>query len=104
MIEVKKDNKNLYSFVVTAKGGNSILQSVSFASKEELDATLEKLPPLVSKPYVFERKTSHTGKFHFTLKDQNGRTIGTSKEYTSEAGMENGIVNFRNRISAIDQS
>ncbi|QBA64289.1 YegP family protein [Muriicola soli] len=104
MIEVKKDNKNYYSFIVTAKGGNSILQSVSFPSKKELDATLEKLPPLVSKPSVFERKTGHNGKFHFTLKDQNGKTIGTSKEYTSEAGMENGIVNFRNRIAAIDQS
>ncbi|NNK20238.1 MAG: YegP family protein [Flavobacteriaceae bacterium] len=104
MIEVKKDKNDRYSFVVTAKGGNSILQSVPFPSKKELTATLKQLPPLVSKPSVFERKTSHNGKFHFTLKDQSGSVIGNSKDYSSEAGMENGITNFRNRISGLDQS
>ena len=104
MIEVKKDKDNKFRFVVTAKGGNSILHSVPFRSRKELDATVKQLPPLVSKPSVFERKTSHNGKFHFALKDQSGSIIGTSKSYTSEAGMENGITNFRNRIISMDQS
>ncbi len=104
MIRVKKDKDDLYHFSVTTPGGNAILKSVPFSSRSELDATVRQLQPLVAKSTVFERKTSHNGKFHFALKNQSGAVIGHSKPYTSEAGMENGITNLRNRISSLDQS
>ncbi|WP_372973132.1 YegP family protein [Muriicola sp.] len=104
MIRIKKDKDDQYSFVVTAKSGNSLLQSVPFASRKELDDTVKQLPPLVSKTNVFERQTSHDGKFHFTLKNQEGAVIGKSKPYSSEAGMENGITNLKNRISSLPSS
>ncbi len=104
MIRIKKDKDNQYRFVVTAKGGNSILKSVPFASKQDLDDTLKQLRPLVKRTNVFERQTSHDGKFHFALKNQEGSVIGISKPYSSEAGMENGISNLRNRISSLDSS
>ncbi|GGD37955.1 YegP family protein [Muriicola marianensis] len=104
MIRIKKDKDDQYSFVVTAKSGNSLLHSVPFASRKDLDDTVKQLRPLVSKTTVFERQTSHNGKFHFTLKNQNGAVIGMSKPYSSEAGMENGITNLRNRITSLDSS
>lgn len=104
MIEIKKEEDSTYRFFVKTKGGNALLQSVSFPSKKELDQTIKKLSPLVNKPAVFERLTSHNGKFHFSLKDSSGQVIGTSKTYGSEAGMENGIVNVRKRILELDNS
>ena len=104
MIQVRKDKDNQYRFVVTAKGGNSLLSSIPFRTRQELDAAVKQLQPLVERHSVFERKTSHNGKFHFALKNQEGAVIGTSKSYTSEAGMENGITNLRNRITSLDPS
>jgi uncharacterized protein YegP (UPF0339 family) len=104
MIKVKKNKDNQYKFVVTAKSGNSLLKSIPFSSREELDATVKQLQPLVEKPSLFERKTSHSGKFHFALKNKEGDVIGISKSYTSEAGMENGITNLKKRITSLDQS
>jgi uncharacterized protein YegP (UPF0339 family) len=104
MIRVKKDKDDQYHFVVTTPAGNSILKSVAFSSRNELDTTLKQLQPLVTKPSVFERKTSHNGKFHFALKNQEGTIIGLSKPYSSEAGMENGISNLRKRITSLDPS
>lgn len=104
MIRVKKEKDDQYHFSVTTAGGNAILKSVSFPSRSELEAAVRQLRPLVSKPSVFERKTSHNGKFHFTLKNQDGAVIGHSKPYTSEAGMENGIANLQKRISSLDPS
>lgn len=104
MIDIKKEENNRYHFVVTSEEGNALLQSVSYPSKKELNTTVRKLTPLMKKPSVFERKTNHNGKFHFTLKDTSGSIIGSSNTYTSEAGMENGITNVRKRIAFLSQS
>ncbi len=104
MIRIQKDKDNQYSFVVTAKSGNSLLHSIPFASRKDLDATVKELQPLVKRTSVFERQTSHSGKFQFALKNQEGSVIAMSKPYSSEAGMENGITNLRKRISSLDPS
>ncbi|NNJ89058.1 MAG: YegP family protein [Eudoraea sp.] len=104
MIDIKKDKNNSYRFFVTSEEGNALLQSVAFPTREELDTTVKKLSPLMKKPYVFERKTNHNGKFQFTLKDTSGSIIGSSNTYTSEAGMENGITNVRKRITNLSRS
>ncbi|WP_297761641.1 YegP family protein [uncultured Muriicola sp.] len=104
MIDIKKEKNNSYRFVVTSGEGNALLQSIQFPTKKELDTTVKKLSPLMKKPSVFERKTDHNGKFHFTLKDTSGSIIGSSNTYTSEAGMENGITNVRKRISFLSRS
>ncbi len=104
MIDIKKEDKNRYRFFVTSEEGNPLLKSIAFSTKKELKTTVSKLSPLMRKPYVFERKTNHTGKFHFTLKDISGSVIGTSNAYTSEAGMENGITHVRNRIKSLSGS
>jgi len=52
----------------------------------------------------FERKTNHKGEFQFSLKDSDGKIIGHSQNYNSEAGMENGIKNLRSTINYNDVS
>ncbi len=53
-------------------------------------------------PGKFERKTNHSGAFMFSLKDENGKIVGYSQCYNSEAGMENGIKNLKNKIDFSD--
>ncbi|NNE04006.1 MAG: YegP family protein [Eudoraea sp.] len=103
MIELKKETNNTYRFFVKTGDGNSLLNSISFTSKEDADTTIKQLPPLMKRQAVFERKTDHKGKFMFALKDSSGSVIGTSQRYSSEAGMENGIKNVKKRIAAISQ-
>ncbi len=101
MIEIKKYEGNGYTFSLKAEDGANLLNSVPFSSKDEVKKTVEELQAAQNTQHVFERKTNHEGKFLFSVKGPDGRLIGKSELYTSEAGMENGIKNVRNRIASL---
>ena len=101
MIEIKKGKNNTFQFKLKTLDGNTLLNSVDFESEEEVQRTVKNLNPLLERQSVFERRTDHEGNFLFNLKDQNGKVIGKSQRYGSEAGMENGIKNLKNRIANI---
>jgi len=84
----------MYHFSFKTKNGHILLKSMLFNSKTELKKTIEDLSPL-EKQSIFERRTNNDGKFLFNLKNKEGTIIGVSKLYSSEAGMENGIKNFK---------
>ncbi len=100
MIEIVKQSAGSYHFYLKTEDGNSLLKSIDFQSREELNGIVENLHSLIDDPMVFERRTNHTGKFLFQIKDRTGRLLGNSQLYNSEAGMENGIKNLRNSIAA----
>ncbi|NJB69677.1 hypothetical protein GGR42_000139 [Saonia flava] len=102
MIKIEKEENHTYRFSLKTESGNTILKSVPFNSKGEVESTLAGLnPKLKQSPSVFERKTNHNGKFLFNLKDKKGNLIGSSQLYNSEAGMENGIKNIKNSLAKI---
>ncbi|MEK6154225.1 YegP family protein [Flavobacteriaceae bacterium 3-367] len=101
MIEIKKEKDNTYRFNLRTTGGKILLKSVHFPDKETIRKTVVGLSPMMESASVFERKTDHSGKFLFNLKDPNGKIIGSSQTYSSEAGMENGIKNLKIRIAAL---
>ncbi len=101
MIEIKKRKDNTYRFSLKTKTGNTLLKSVNFSSQEEIKKTIADLNPFLEHQMVFERRTDHNGKFLFNLKDRNGKIIGNSQLYSSEAGMENGIKNLKNNIISL---
>lgn len=98
MIEIIKNKKDDYKFTLKAESGNVLLNSVLFQNENEAKQIVQNLFVIQQKRSVFERKTNHGGEFLFSLKDLNGSVIGTSQSYASEAGMENGIKNFKKRI------
>lgn len=104
MIEITKNEDNTCSFHLKTDKGITLLNSVSFPNEKEITETIAQLGFLVKHHTVFERRTNHTGKFHFNLKDRNGNIIGNSETYSSEAGMENGIKNLKNRIASLSQA
>ncbi|MEL6917753.1 MAG: YegP family protein [Bacteroidota bacterium] len=101
MIEIKKEKDNTYQFHLKTTGGRVLLKSVHFSTKADVEKVVTNLSPLMENQSVFERKTNHNGKFLFKLKDSAGRIIGNSQLYGSEAGMENGIKNLKNRIASL---
>ena len=44
-----------------------------------------------SNPDCFEMKETSSGKFRFNLKSTNGQVIGTSQNYSSASGCDNGM-------------
>ena len=94
MLEIRKD-RDKYRFVIKSGAGHQLLESVDFADEKELHTCLDQLRKRLRSPSCFERRTVHNGRFQFSLKDSNGRILGRSKLYRSEAGMENGIKNTR---------
>ncbi|SNR65459.1 hypothetical protein SAMN04488009_3005 [Maribacter sedimenticola] len=103
MIKINKKKEGVYIFKLKSTNGRTLLKSVPFSSKDDLDKTLQEIKTkrnLTAK--VFERKTTTDGKFLVQLKNSLGETIGSSGLYSSEAGMENGILNIKNSLNTED--
>ena len=103
MIEINKGEDNTFQFSLKSAEGQTLLQSIDFDSEAEIKRTVSGLKPLALKAHSIERKTNYDGYFLFNLKDENGKIIGNSSLYDSEAGMENGISNFRRRVNSISK-
>lgn len=103
MIEIQKGKNNRYQFSLKTAEGKTLLRSVDFESEAEIERTVKELSPLVNLQSTIERKTNYDGNFLFNLKDKNGKVIGKSLLYDSEAGMENGINNLRKSLSAVSK-
>jgi uncharacterized protein YegP (UPF0339 family) len=101
MIEIKQQKNNTYQFRLKTAGGQTLLKSIDFKSREEIEQTVQQLTPMANDYNVIERKTNYEGDFMFNLKDQSGRIIGKSLLYNSEAGMENGISNLKQSIRSL---
>lgn len=101
MIDIQKRSANQYCFILKSESGHTLLQSISFLNKKEVSDMIKSLSRIVGKSNVFERKTNHKGQFLFNFNTDNGTLIGSSQYYNSEAGMENGIKNLKNRIEVL---
>ncbi len=101
MIEIKKHNENVYRFKVSTSSGNTILESIDFPNREDIKKLVTELQESINERKIFERKTDHSGKFLFHLKNKEGQFIGSSQLYSSEAGMENGIKNLKTYFDTI---
>lgn len=104
MIEIRKGSSNDYSFVLKAESGHPLLTSVVYSNKETAENAVSSLHAVQRSRNTFERKTNHSGKFLFNLKNNSGELLGTSQLYQSEAGMENGIKNLMARINSLSDS
>ena len=99
MISVESSKSEGYRFKVMTTSGSTLLQSVSFNTKKELQQTVSELSVSPTTPGKVERKTNNDGKFLFQLKNNAGKVLGTSGLYSSEAGMENGIKNLYKNLN-----
>ena len=103
MVEIKKNGSNELLFRVKGLSGVVLLRSVIFSNMHTLNDVVENLIKGEKKYLFFERKTNFEGKFLFNVKNKLGELIGNSAPYSSEAGMENGINNFKKRINFLSK-
>lgn len=101
MIEIHTDTAGNHRFSLKSESGNTLLTSIAFSDKTEMKNVIRKLGATSVTRNNFERKTNTEGKFLFSLNGDDGRTVGHSEPYDSEAGMENGIINLRGQFKAL---
>ena len=101
MIEIKKKGTNSYTFKLKTQNGHTLLRSVEYKNKKDMQHSVHHLNPSNRHNIKIERKTNHEGLFLFDIKNSKGQLIGHSQYYSSEAGMENGIENLKKRIDSL---
>ncbi|APD07488.1 UPF0339 protein [Flavobacteriaceae bacterium UJ101] len=80
-----------FYFRLKAKNGQIILSSEGYTTKAACQNGIESVKKNSQEEARFEKKETGSGKFRFNLKSTNGQVIGTSQNYESEAGRDNGI-------------
>lgn len=101
MIKIQRQTGNGHQFKVQAKSGDTLLTSITFPNKSEMEKAIKGLLVQQITQNDFERQTNTKGKFLFSLRDNKGNAIGHSESYDSEAGMENGIHNLSATLKSL---
>ena len=94
--ECYKDKAGEFRFRLKAANGNTILSSEGYKSKSGCNNGIESVRKNSQDPDRFVKKETATGKFRFALTAKNTQTIGTSQNYASESGRNNGIKSVAN--------
>jgi uncharacterized protein YegP (UPF0339 family) len=89
--ECYKDKAGEYRFRLKAGNGETILSSEGYSSKSGCENGIASVRKNSVIPGRFEKKETEGGKFRFNLKASNGQVIGTSQNYSSASGCDNGI-------------
>ncbi len=83
--------KNEYRFRLVASNGQTILSSEGYSAKAGCMNGIESVRKNAVNPKAFEKSVTTNGQFRFNLKAPNGQVIGTSQNYKTEDGRNNGI-------------
>lgn len=89
--ECYKDKKGEIRFRLKAGNGEVILSSEGYSGKAACDNGIESVRKNSAIAERFEKTTTESGKFRFNLKASNGQVIGTSQNYKTESGRDNGV-------------
>ena len=89
--ECYKDKAGEFRFRLKAANGNNILSSEGYKSKSGCMNGIESVKKNCVDPDRFVKKVTDSGKFRFALTAKNSQTIGTSQNYASESGCNNGM-------------
>ena len=89
--EVFKDKAGEHRFRLKAGNGETILASEGYSSKAACENGIASVQKNCTDENCFEKTTTESGKFRFNLKSTNGQVIGTSQNYKTEDGRDNGI-------------
>jgi uncharacterized protein YegP (UPF0339 family) len=89
--ELKKAKDGQFFFTLHADNNEKILTSEMYKAKASAENGIASEKNNAATQARYERKTSKRGNPYFVLKAANNEVIGTSEEYTSTEGLENGI-------------
>ena len=80
-----------FRFRLKASNGQAILSSEGYKAKASCTNGIASVQKNCTNPDLFVKKETATGKFRFSLMATNGQAIGSSQNYASQSGCDNGI-------------
>ncbi len=80
-----------YRFRLVASNGQNILSSEGYNSKAACLNGIESVRKNSTDPARFVKTTTPAGQYRFSLKAANNQIIGTSQNYQSASGRDNGV-------------
>jgi uncharacterized protein YegP (UPF0339 family) len=83
--------KNEFRFRLKADNGQTILSSEGYATKASCLNGIESVKKNSGDPKRFIKTTTPSNMFRFSITAANNQIIGTSQNYKSESGRDNGI-------------
>ena len=89
--ECYTDKAGEYRFRLKASNGNTILSSEGYKSKSGCTNGIASVQKNCLDPDRFVKHETASGKFRFSLTARNNQVIGTSQNYSSESGCDNGM-------------
>ncbi len=89
--ECYRDKAGSFRFRLKAANGQAILSSEGYKAKASCLNGIASVQKNCSNPDLFVKKETASGKFRFNLMATNGQVIGTSQNYASESGCDNGM-------------
>lgn len=89
--EIYKDKAGEYRFRLKAGNGENLLASEGYKSKRGAKNGIASVQKNCSDAGCFEKKKTPSGKHRFNIKAKNRQIIGTSQNYDSESGCDNGV-------------
>jgi uncharacterized protein YegP (UPF0339 family) len=101
--EVYQSGKNNeFRFRLKADNGQTILSSEGYSSKASCMNGIESVKKNASDAKRFLKTTTPNNMFRFNLTAANNQVIGTSQNYKSESGRDNGIESVKRNASKAD--
>ena len=89
--EVYQDKAGEYRFRLKAGNGETILASEGYAAKSGAENGIASVQANCEDTSMFERKETKGGSYRFDLKAKNHQIVGSSQNYKSRSGRNNGI-------------
>lgn len=89
--ECYTDKAGEFRFRLKASNGNTILSSEGYKSKASCTNGIESVKKNCADPDRFVKETTAKGSYRFNLTAKNSQVIGSSQNYKSESGRNNGI-------------
>ncbi len=83
--------KNEFRFRLKADNGQTILSSEGYTTKASCLNGIDSVRKNAADPKRFNKTTTPTNMFRFSLTAANNQIIGVSQNYKSESGRDNGI-------------
>lgn len=89
--KIQQTKTGKFAFRLVAANGQIILSSEPFDTKAAALAATRAVSEIALAEDNFERRSNNVGEYYFVLKMPNGRVLGRSDAYASQAAREAGI-------------
>jgi len=86
-----KRSKGQFMWNLKAANGKVVLTSERYKSRRAAESGIASVKKNCSRDSCFARKTTASGKYRFNLLSANGQVVGSSQNYASSSGRNNGI-------------